>query len=222
MMVTALEGHRAWAATYDTAPNPLLALERRLMPKMFGEVHGLRALDVACGTGHWAAYLASGGARAWGIDVCAEMLERARPNVRGRLVAGVAEKLPFAAAGFHLVVCSFALGYFPDLAIVLGEVARIAVRGARVLLGDVHPDAIARGWSRSFRAGSARYEIEHTPHSLHDIYGSAEAAGLVLEAEDHCRFGGPERLIFERAGKADIFAASAEVPAVWISRWARR
>lgn len=222
MTVTALEGYRAWAATYDSDPNPLLALERRLLPEMLGDVDGLRTLDLACGTGRWAGYLASQGAKTWGVDTCAEMLTRARPTLRGRLVVGTAGNLPFADAAFDLIVCSFALGYFPDLAAVLGEVARIALRKARVLLSDVHPDAIARGWSRSFRAGGVRYEFEHTPHSLHQLHRSAEAAGLILEAEVHPRFGRLERTIFERVGKADQFAASTGVPAVWISRWAKR
>ncbi len=221
MTVKALEGYRAWAATYDTYPNPLLALERRLLPKMLGELDGLRALDLACGTGYWAGRLASGGARAWGIDLCAEMLGRARSSLHGSLVVGAAERLPFTDAGFDLVVCSFALGYLTDLDAVLAEVARIARHGAGVLLSDIHPEAIAQGWSRSFRAGGVRYEIEHTPHSLETIHRSAAVAGLILQEEDHCRFGGPERLIFELAGKADTFVAATKVPAVWISRWTR-
>lgn len=222
MTVTAIDGYRAWAATYDAAPNPILALERRMLPKLLGEVHGLRALDLACGTGQWAAHLARGGARTWGVDLCAAMLTHAPVGLRGRLIVGTAEKLPFAAARFDLVVCSFALGYFPDLGVVLGEVARIGAHGAKVLLSDVHPEAIARGWSRSFRAGAVRYEIEHTPHSLHAIRRSAESAGLALEEEEHLNLGTPERTLFELAGKSDAFAACTEVPAVWIAKWAKR
>ena len=222
MKVTALEGHRVWAATYDSTPNPLLALERRLLPKLLGEAAGLRALDLACGTGHWAAYLASCGAQAWGVDFCGEMLACAHLSLRGRLVAGAAGRLPFSAACFDLVVCSFALGYLQDLDAALREAARMAVRGARVLLSDVHPEAIAHGWSRSFRSGTVRYEIENTPHSFDTIRRCAEAAGLALEAEEHAGFGAPELPIFAQAGKADAFAASAGIPAVWISRWSKR
>lgn len=219
MMVTALEGHRVWAESYDRAPNPVLALERRVLSQLLGAVEGRRAVDVACGTGHWAAYLATRGAHSWGVDYCAEMLMRAPGVLSGCLVLANAEDLPFADESADLVICGFALGYFADAGRALREMARIAAPGASVVLSDIHPEAIARGWTRSFRAASGRYEMEHFAHTSRGIYRHAEAAGLAMEAEHNLRFGEQERPIFEQAGKAARFAECTEVPAVWIGKW---
>lgn len=222
MVVTALEGHRVWAESYDSTPNPVLALERRVLPGLLGEVEGRRAVDIACGTGHWTAYLARHGAHAWGTDFCAEMLKHAPAALAGRLVQGNAEELPFADGFADLVICGFGLGYFAGAGRALREMARVARRGASVIVSDVHPEAIARGWTRSFRAGGGRYEMEHVPLRLEEIHRAAAAAGLALEAEHHLRFGEPERPIFEDAGKQDRFAECTEVPAVWIGKWTTR
>lgn len=221
MMVTALEGHRLWAESYDIAPNPVLALERRVLPDVLGAVEGLRALDVACGTGYWAAYLARHGAEVRGVDFCVEMLRRAPAVLSGWLVLGNAEELPFADGSADLLICSFALGYFSDTGRAVREMARIAAHGATLVVSDIHPEAIAGGWTRSFRAGGFRYEMQHFPYLLPSMYCAAKAAGFVMQADHHLRFGEPERPIFENAGKADDFAACAEVPAVWIGKWTK-
>lgn len=221
MIVTALEGHRVWAESYDDGPNPVLALERRELAGLLGRVEGLRAVDIACGTGYWAAHLASCGANVHGIDFCAEMLMRAPARLSGRLVVGRAEELPFPGGSTDLVVCAFAIGYVADPVRAFREIARIGAHGASVVVSDIHPEAIARGWTRSFRAGGSLYEMEHFAHTLHGIYRAAGAAGLVCEKEYHLRFGEPERPIFEQAGKAAQFAVCRDVPAVWIGKWAR-
>lgn len=222
MLVSALEGHRLWAPSYDSAPNPILALEGRRLPEILGAVEHRRAVDIACGTGRWAAHLASRGAIVVGVDFCSEMLLRAPVSISGRLALGNAEALPIASGAADVVVCSFALGYFEDPARVFREMARISAPGARVVVSDIHPEAIARGWTRSFRAESGRYEVEHYAHSLSAVHEAAAAAGLDLVAEDHLRFGAPERAIFERAGKIADFDACADVPAVCIGEWRRR
>ncbi len=43
----AVAAHRLWAATYDEAPNPLLALEGRLLKPLLPRTRGLLVVDVA-------------------------------------------------------------------------------------------------------------------------------------------------------------------------------
>jgi len=217
MQVSVLEGHRLWAASYDTVANPLLALESRLLPGIIGQVAAKRVVDVACGTGRWAVWLQARGADVVGVDFCNEMVERAPSQVRGRLFIGDAASLPIAPAVADLTICSFAAGYFHDLEPVLAEMARVTRFGGRVILADLHPDAIARGWTRSFRSGTAAYEIEHFAHSLQEMRGAARDAGLETQLEHQAHFGEQERPIFETAGKR--FADFVNIPAVWMGRW---
>ncbi len=52
----AVAAHRLWAATYDEAPNPLLALEGRLLKPLLPRTRGLLVVDVACGSGRWSRF----------------------------------------------------------------------------------------------------------------------------------------------------------------------
>jgi len=70
----ALEAYRLLAAEYDTAPNALIALEERVLRPLLPNLEGCTFIDVGTGTGRWAKYAASEGARAIGIDFCEEML----------------------------------------------------------------------------------------------------------------------------------------------------
>jgi ubiquinone/menaquinone biosynthesis C-methylase UbiE len=219
MLVSAIEGHRLWADSYDASPNPLLALETRLLREMFGFAPSMRVVDVACGTGRWAAYFAARGADVLGIDFCREMLQYAPINLRGRLVLGRAEALPAASRIADLAICCFAAGYLSNLEQAIAEMARITRSGGRVVITDLHPAAVAAGWTRSFRANGGLYEIEHFGHSLERIGAATLQAGLKFAFQAHGRFGEPERPIFEAAGKRERFAEVSATPAVWIGGW---
>ncbi len=219
MLVSALEGHRLWAETYDVAPNPLLILEERLLPHIADVSPGTRVIDVASGTGRLTAWFSKKGARAFGLDLCREMLGRVPYDLHGRFALARAEDLPIASNSADLTVCSFAAAYFPALQEVIREMARITATGGRIVIADVHPAAIAAGWTRSFRAAGRVYEIEHFGYSLDDFTGAAERAGLHLKSQIHGYFGEPEKPIFERAGKLERFAEVAAIPAIWIGNW---
>ena len=59
MRVSAIEGHRNWAPIYDTGPNPLLALETRVLSEKLSPFDAPRFLDVACGPGYMTAQAAA-------------------------------------------------------------------------------------------------------------------------------------------------------------------
>jgi len=216
MRVPALEGHRLWADTYDTSPNALLALESRLVRERLGGLSWKRVIDVACGTGRWAAWFAARGARVWGLDFCAEMLMKSAPALRGRAALGCAGALPFGSGAADLAICSFAAGYFPHLDPAVREMARITRPGGHVLVSDMHPDAVAAGWTRSFRSRGRTYRLEHFAHSVECMRGSLARAGLKLDIEIHGHFGESERHIFDEAGRAECFDQVCAIPAVWI------
>jgi SAM-dependent methyltransferase len=219
MLVSAREGHRIWSASYHATPNPLLALEARLLPEFIGPVAFRRVVDVAFGTGRWAARLAECGADVIGIDFCAEMLDCAPARVRSRLVLADAARLPIAPETADLTICSFAAAYFPDLERTVSEMARITKPGGRLVISDLHPAGVAAGWTRSFRADRVVYEMEHFGYSLEQMNCAARRSQLELDSERHACFGEPERAIFESAGKAENWNAVSEVPALWIGSW---
>ena len=72
------EGYDLWATVYDDDQNPLQALEGPLVQQACGNVQGHRVLDMGCGTGRHALWLAQAGADVTGIDFSEAMLAKAR------------------------------------------------------------------------------------------------------------------------------------------------
>jgi SAM-dependent methyltransferase len=216
--ISAAAAYRLWAGTYDQDPNPLVALEHRVLSERLGLIPGERMVDLATGTGRWLEYALAHEVRAIGVDFCGEMLAvaSAKRGARGRLACADLCALPFASHSVDVAVCSFALGYIDRLEVAFREMARIA---RRIVTSDLHPAAVRAGWVRSFRASSGSYEIAHHDHVWDRIETCARAAGLRPSWKLEASIGEPEREFFERAGKADGFIAAQQVPAILISAW---
>ena len=205
-----LDAYRLLAQVYDSSPNPLLTLEQRTMALLLPPLRGARVVDAAAGTGRWASYCRTRGARTIALDFCQEMLATApRP-----VVLADANRLPLQDACADVTICAFALGYAPEC---LPELARITRRGGAVLVSDVHPAAIRRGWTRSFRYGSEVIDVAHHSYALSDLV----AEGLDLDFLVERRFGAPERAVFEQAGKLAAFEEAARNPAIFVARWTK-
>jgi ubiquinone/menaquinone biosynthesis C-methylase UbiE len=214
-----MQGHRIWAASYDAGLNPLLALETRLVLERLGPLRDTRFLDVACGTGRWMFIARQRGADVYGIDFCPEMLCEAsrKPGLAPRLSLGDARRLPFADGAVDLTICSFALGYIASADQAIAEMARVTRRGGRVIVTDLHPCAIAAGWTRSFTCDGHVYEIDHHAHPA----AVWEAHGLTLDWRVDASFAEPEREIFRRAGKDASFAELTRIPALLAMGWSK-
>jgi SAM-dependent methyltransferase len=221
LFVSPIEGHRIWSASYDDDPNPLLALGMRVLSERLGPLHGLRVIDVACGTGRWMNAALFKCANITGIDLCDEMLIAAarKPALEGRLALAQADELPFANGSADLVLCSFAMSYFPSASRAIAEMARVTRRGGRVVMADLHPGANEAGWKRAFRSGDSVYEIEHHSHSAAYLNAAAEQAALDQAWQTDAHFGAPEREIFQKARKDSVFAQASSIPALRVICW---
>jgi SAM-dependent methyltransferase len=220
MQLTAREGYKAWAPYYDGTPNPLLALETRVLSSVLAGTQGSRILDVGCGTGRWMQRLAASGAYVFGVDFSEQMLAAAvvKPGLKHRCAVADMGRLPVRSDSFDLALCSFALSYAPDLRLALAELARVA---RRIIVADLHPDAMRRGWKRSFRVQDRTFEIEHTQVSVQELDAAAASAGLIRRSRVEGSFGEPEREMFRLAGKDSAFAEMAACPALLVTSWTK-
>ena len=204
------EAYRLLAAEYDTAPNALIALEQRTMAPLVPDLQGRTLMDVGTGTGRWAKYATGHGASVVGVDLCHEMLRVGhRPAV-----SADARSLPFPDAYADVVICAFTLGYAPGCFM---ELRRIVRPGGTVLVSDTHPDALERGWKRTFRHDGGVIEIAHQAYRLEDL----QAPSLTLTCLMEPRLGLPEKAIFDQAGCPERFEEAARWPAIFVAQFIR-
>jgi len=217
--VSVLEGHALWAPTYDTEPNPLLALEERELEPWLPDLKDKFVVDVACGTGRWLRWLLRRGARAGaGLDLSAEMLWRAgrKPGLHGRLVQANCLSLPVRDSVADLIVCSFATGYVENLRGLAAELARVARPESQVFITDFHPAAHGRGWKRSFQYEEEIIEISSVAHSLEHLRREFEAEGFDPVRSLAPCLADSEKWIFEKRGKPQLYESTREIPAIFI------
>lgn len=213
------EGYRRWAPSYDSTPNPMLALEERYLMPLLPSVRGKSILDLGCGTGRWLQILVNmEPSLGVGIDLSTAMLAVAqrKASLQGILVKADCTQLPFCAQCFDLVVFSFALGHIAGIGRVIKELARVMKPDADLYVSDIHPEAYDKGWRTGFRDETSAAEIEQSPRSLTSIRERFLSAGFSSVQTLPCEFGQPERPIFDRAGKGERFDSLRQVPAIYV------
>lgn len=115
--------------------------------RAFGDMTGLRVLDLGCGKGRFAARLVERGARVIGLDVSSAMLGQARGLAR---VRGTARRLPFAAGSFDGVVAIEVFEHFSAAGLddALAELKRVLRPGGLLAVVDKNAGALdaTRPW----------------------------------------------------------------------------
>jgi 2-polyprenyl-3-methyl-5-hydroxy-6-metoxy-1,4-benzoquinol methylase len=145
------------------------AVEHSSFLALVPDVQDLRVLDLGCGAGQLAQYLAvTGAAEVHGVDVSARMIElartdRAHPRVTYSL--GPIEALNFPADRFDVVVSSLALHYVEDYEAVVRRVARWLVSGGVFVYSTEHPIYTARlpgnGWVVDAQSRRTKWAIDN-------------------------------------------------------------
>jgi len=183
-------GYDRWAEVYDHELNPLIALEEPVVRQALGDVSGLSVLDLGCGTGRHALWLAAAGARVSAVDFSEGMLTEARrkpgASAVSFLVHDLHQPLPFEAAAFDRIVSGLVLEHLSDLGAVFGEARRVLKPGGRAVVTAMHPAMFLKGVAARFTDPATGEKIQpgSVPHSLGDFVMAALGAGFTLEAID--------------------------------------
>lgn len=170
-----------------------------------GSLRGARALEVGCGAGQGARWVAAQGADVVGLDLSAGMLARslALDTAAGTapvpVVQADARALPLASGWADLAFSAYgALPFVADAGAVLSGVARVLAPGGRWVFSTAHPvrwafpdvpGAEGLNASRSYfdrtpyaeRAASGRLTYAEHHRTLGDWVRLLAAAGLVLD-----------------------------------------
>ncbi len=181
------DGYDRWAAVYDEDDNPLVAIEGPFVHCLMGEVRGLAVLDVGCGTGRHALWLAAAGARVVALDFSDAMLQRARRKA-GTLdvdfrVHDLAAPLPFADRSFDRVVCGLVIDHIADLTGLFGQMHRVCRPTGTVVVSVMHPAMMLLGVQARFRDPASGREIRPAScaHQISDYVIAAARAGFAFD-----------------------------------------
>jgi malonyl-CoA O-methyltransferase len=165
-------GYDRWAAVYDHDGNPLQGLEGPIVRAAVGDVRGLSVLDLGCGTGRHARWLAEAGAAVTAVDFSEGMLAEARkkPGAEGiRFVLhDLSQPLPFTDGEFDRVVSGLVLEHLHDLDGFFREARRVLRPGGRAIISAMHPAMFLRGTQARFTDLSTGELVQpgSIPHSI--------------------------------------------------------
>lgn len=103
-----------------------------------GELDGLDAIELGCGTAYVSAWLARRGARPVGIDISQAQLDTARRlqqdfGIEFPLLHGNAEQVPFPDASFDFATSEYGASIWCDPYIWIPEAARLLRPGGRLV-----------------------------------------------------------------------------------------
>ena len=158
------------------------------------ELAGRRVVDLGCGAGQAARWLARQVARApggWvaGVDVSGEQLRHGQAWLRDMpahpqvtLIQADAYDLPFAAASIEVIVSAFGvMAFVPDLAPVMVEAARVLAPGGHMTVSLPHPVR----WMFPDDPVAAEGMTVSTSYFDRTPYVEVASDGTVLYAEYH-------------------------------------
>jgi malonyl-CoA O-methyltransferase len=179
-------GYDRWSAIYDHDKNPLQALEEPIVKRAVGDPRGLAVLDLGCGTGRHALWLAAAGAMVTAVDFSEGMLAEARRKPGADqvhwLCHDIHSPLPFAAGEFDLVVNGLVLEHMRELGGVFAEMRRVLKPAGRAVVSAMHPAMFLRGSQARFTdpTSGELVQPDSIAHSISDFVMAARRAGLRL------------------------------------------
>jgi len=183
-------GYDRWSEIYDQEANPLIGLEEPVVREALGDVAGLSVLDLGCGTGRHALWMAGAGASVTAIDFSEGMMEKARAKPGAEkvrfLVHDLHECLPFADGAFDRVVSGLVLEHLHDLAPFFSEARRVLKPGGRAVVSGMHPAMFLRDVRARFHDPATGEKVEpgSVEHTFGDFVMAAVRAGFALAGVD--------------------------------------
>ena len=174
------EGYDLWAETYDTTPNPVVAMDARYTINLLAPRADERILDAGCGTGRNLRALTTAGSEAVGLDFSLGMLKVARRNnpQAPLLEADLQKPHPLRASCFDAVLCALIGEHLSDLPAVFREAYLTLKPDGRYLFSVYHPELAAAGKKANFEREETEYRFGAFRYTVADYLNLLDDAGF--------------------------------------------
>ncbi len=189
------EGYDLWSESYDTTPNPIVAMDARYTMGLLAPKPKERILDAGCGTGRNLKPLVNAGSLPVGLDFSYGMLRVARHTFTGLPLvrADLQRSFPFRGESFDAVLCALIGEHLNDLATVFREIYNVLKPQGRFVFSVYHPNLAAVGKEANFRLGKIEYRLGAYRHTVDNYLNLLEETGF--EAIVKHEFNGDEELV---------------------------
>jgi SAM-dependent methyltransferase len=193
--VSARQGYDLWSETYDSTPNPVVAMDSRHTLKLLAPASGELILDAGCGTGRNLKLLLLAGSTAVGIDFSHAMLQVARRQLKNAPVAlaDLQGGLPFGRGAFDAVLCALIGEHLSELRVVFDEFHRILRSSGRLVFSVYHPEMSAAGIEANFEHEGVEYRLGAIHSSVAEHFSLLQEAGF--DGIQVHEFSGDEELV---------------------------
>ncbi len=215
------EAYDLWAGSYDEQPdNLMLAMDEQLFTKLLEpiDIYNKSIADIGCGTGrHWNKIQAKKPGRLAGFDVSQGMLDKLQVKYPGSEVQRINNNLfsDTADKSFDMIVSTLTIAHIADLDEAITNWCRLLKPSADIIITDFHPEALARGGSRTFCQGYQKISVNNHVHTLETLKEKFKAFGFFIIQEEQKRIDDTVRHYYEKHRSLDIFEKFSGVPMIY-------
>ena len=176
-------GYDQWAETYDTTPNPVVALDRRYTLAALDPRPRERILDAGCGTGVHLRGMRRAGSRPVGLDFSLGMLKVAqRAEPRSRLAqADLNREFPVRRRAFDALVSALVSEHLSDLKTFFNEAFAALRPGGRFVFSAFHPDPAREGVEANYERDGTEYRLGAEPYTTGEYLNRLSDAGFDID-----------------------------------------
>ena len=191
------EGYDRWAHTYDTTPNPLVALDRRHTMTALSPRAGEQVLDAGCGTGIYLATLSATGSRAVGLDFSRGMLRVAQQRAPQAALAqaDLNRQFPVRPRAFEAVLSALVSEHLANIRRFFGVAFSALRAGGRLLFSAFHPELANAGIEANVERDGTEYRLGAERYTVADYLNSISDAGF--RSLEWREYRGDDRLVKE-------------------------
>jgi len=173
-------GYDEWSETYDTTPNPLVALDRRYTMGLLRPRARERILDAGCGTGAHLGRILRARSRPVGLDLSRGMLRvtRRKYPVVPLAQADLNDALPIRSASFDAALCALVGEHLTKPPLLFHELYASLVPTGRLVFSVFHPEMAAVGIEANFERDGVEYRLGAQRYTVEDYLTMIDRAGF--------------------------------------------